>query len=110
MPFPVLPADMREAKKVEGLRFAFPSSFPALFGKPPELNQARLVWIKFQPKLPQPRPETLQKTNRVRLMLETQDGIVRVADCYHLTSGILLAPEVHPEIENIMKIDIGEDR
>ena len=39
VPFPVLPADVRESKKVERLRFAFPCSFPVLFGKPPELDQ-----------------------------------------------------------------------
>jgi hypothetical protein len=68
--FPVLPTDMREAKKVEGLRFALSSSFPVLFGIPPELDQARLVWMKFQPKFPQSCPEILQKTIRVSLMLE----------------------------------------
>ena len=62
---------MREAKKVEGLRFALPSSFPVLLGIPPELDQARLVWMKFQPKFPLPCLEILQKTIRVCLMLET---------------------------------------
>jgi hypothetical protein len=62
---------MREAKKVERFRFAFPSSFPVLFGKPAELNPARFVWMQFQPKLPQPFPEILQKTIRVCLMLES---------------------------------------
>jgi hypothetical protein len=31
-PVPILPADMREAKEVEGLRLALPSAFPVLFG------------------------------------------------------------------------------
>jgi hypothetical protein len=71
VPFPVLPADVREAKKVERLRFAFPSSFPVRFGKPPELDQTRLVGMEFQPKLPQSLPEILQKTLRVCSMLES---------------------------------------
>jgi hypothetical protein len=37
---PIFPADMREAKEVKGLRLAFPSSFPVLFGVPPELDPA----------------------------------------------------------------------
>ena len=45
LPVPVFPADMREPQKVERLRLAFPSSFPVLFGKPPELNPARFVWV-----------------------------------------------------------------
>ena len=51
-PLPALPADMREAKKVKRLRFAFPSRFPVPFGIPPELDQSRLVLMKFQSKLP----------------------------------------------------------
>ena len=60
--FPVLPADVREAKEIERLRFAFPSLFPVSFGKSPEFDQTRFVWMEFQPKLPQPLPKTLQKT------------------------------------------------
>ena len=73
--FPVLPADVREAKKVKCLRFAFPSLFLVPFGKPPELDQARFVWMEFQPKLAQPFPKTLQKTVCVCLMLESQDRV-----------------------------------
>jgi len=71
VPFPVLPADVREPKKVERLRFAFPSSFPVLFGKPPELDQTRLVGMEFQPELSQSLPELLQESLRVRPMLES---------------------------------------
>src|SRR5258708_33232223 len=53
-PIPILPADLREAKEVEGLRLAFPSSFPVLFGIPPELDPARLFRVQFQSELPQP--------------------------------------------------------
>ena len=65
--FPVLPAAMREARKVEGLRLPFPSAFPILSGKPPELGQSYLVGMLFQPKLPRPLPELPRKTLRVRL-------------------------------------------
>ncbi len=108
--FPVLPADVREAKEIECLRFAFPSLFPVPFGKPPELDQTRFVWMEFQPKLAQPVPKTLQKTIRVCLMLESQDSIVRIANHHHLALRKLLAPDVYPEIENMMKIDVGKDR
>jgi hypothetical protein len=50
-PVPVLPADMREAQKIERLGLAFSSLFPALFGITPELDPARLVRVQFQPKL-----------------------------------------------------------
>src|SRR6516225_2301569 len=61
VPLPVLPADMREAQKVERFRLPFSPVFPILFGVPPELDLARLVRMQCQPKLPQPLPEILQK-------------------------------------------------
>ena len=44
-PQSVLPADVREAQKVERLRLPFSSSFPVLFGKPAEFDPARLIWV-----------------------------------------------------------------
>ena len=64
---------MREAQKVERFRLTFPSSFPVQLGVPPELKPARFVRMQFQPKLPQPFPEVLQKAVGLRLRLETQD-------------------------------------
>jgi hypothetical protein len=58
-PIPVLPADVREAQKVERLGLSFPSSFPAIFGEPPELDPARFFWMQSQPKLSQPFPKVL---------------------------------------------------
>jgi len=49
---PGLPADVREAQKVERLRLIFSSSFPVQLGIPPELNPARFIGMQFQPKLP----------------------------------------------------------
>ena len=60
-PVPVLPADMRESQKVERLGFPFSSLFPVSFGKPPELNPARFVWVQFQSKLQQPLPKFHQE-------------------------------------------------
>src|SRR5665213_2293919 len=85
---PVLPADMREAKEVEGLRLAFSSSFPVLFGIPPELDPARLFRVQLQPELPQPFSQLLAKTACVSFPLEAEDDIIRIAEDDHLTSRI----------------------
>jgi len=45
-----------EAQEIERLGFVFSSTFPVLFGKPPELDPARLIWVEFQSKLPQTFP------------------------------------------------------
>ena len=64
---------MREAKEVEGLRLAFPSSFPVLFGIPPEVGPARLVRMQFQSELPQPFSQALAKTVCVGTPLEAEE-------------------------------------
>ena len=50
-PFPVLPADVRKAQKVEPPGFSFSALLPVWFGMPSELDPARLVWVEFQPEL-----------------------------------------------------------
>ena len=70
-PVPGLPADVREAQKVERLGLAFSSPFPVRVGKPPELDPARLVGMEFQSKLPQPFPQILQESVGFSLVLES---------------------------------------
>src|SRR5882757_8726699 len=101
---------MREAKEVEGLRLAFPSSFPVLFGIPPELDPERLFRMQLQSELPQPFSQALAKTVRVRTPLEAEDDVVRIAEHDHLASRTLLAPDIHPEIKHIVEIDVGKER
>ena len=48
LPYPVLPADVREAEKIERVGLPFSSTFPVLFSKSPELDPARLIWVQFQ--------------------------------------------------------------
>src|ERR1700726_2662808 len=108
-PPPVLSADVREAQEVECLWLSFPSLLPVSFGKKPELDPARLVWVEFQSKVLQLLPQVLQKTVCVLLVLKTQDRVVRIADDDHLAERLLPAPSVHPQGEKIMQGDISEE-
>ena len=45
-PYPVLPADVREAEEIERVGFPFSSAFPVLFSKSTELDPARLIWVQ----------------------------------------------------------------
>jgi hypothetical protein len=105
---PVFPADMRESQKVECFWLTLPSSFPFLFGKPPELDPARLIRVKLQPKLLEPFPEILQETIQFGPVLEAKNAVVGVSDDDHVPVCILLAPHVRPEIEDIVQIDVGK--
>jgi|SRR5580700_9431227 len=100
---------MREAQKIERLGFSLSSLFPILLGKAPELDPARFVWVKFQTKLLQSLPEVLQEAVCVCLILETQDGVIRVADDHHLALRPSLAPGVHPEVETVVQIYVRKE-
>ena len=106
LPPPVLPADVRETQKVERLRLTFSSSFPLELGKRPELDPARFVRMQFQSKLPQPFPEILQKAVGFRLRLEPEDRIIGIAHDDHVSSRVVFAPRLHPEVKDVMQIDI----
>src|SRR5271169_2275849 len=85
LPPPVLPADMREAQKVERLGLTFSSAFPVQFGKRPELDPARFIGMEFQPKLPQPFPEVLQEAVGLRLGLKPEDRVVGIPHHDHVS-------------------------
>jgi hypothetical protein len=83
LPIPGFPADMRETQKTERLGLTFSSLLPVKFGKPPELDPARLIRMKLQSKLLQPLREVFPETVRICLVLEAQYDVVRVADDNH---------------------------
>jgi hypothetical protein len=55
--------------------------------------------VEFQSILFQPLPEVLQKAVCVRLVLEAEDHVVRIADDDHLAARLFLAPGVYPEVK-----------
>ena len=68
------PTEVGETQKVKGLRLSFSALFPALSGEAPELDQARLLRMQFQPELPQAFPEFVQETFCFGPLLEPQHG------------------------------------
>src|SRR6516164_6183480 len=101
-----LPADMREAQEAERFGLAFSSLFPVWFGKPPELDPARLIWMQFQSKLLQPFREMFPEAVCIGLILKTQDDVVRVPYDHHLALCPFLAPDVHPKVESVVQVNV----
>ena len=73
---PRLPADVREAKEVEGLRLPLAELDTLHGGEPPEPEQARLVGVQFQRKHPQSLAEFYEEPRGVRLPLESDQEII----------------------------------
>src|ERR1035438_7117400 len=101
---------MRESQEVEHLGLPFPSLFPISFGELPELDQARLVWVQFQPELPQSLPKFCEETICIRPVLKSEYIVIRVSDNDDIASRALPAPDVHPQVEHVMQIDVREQR
>jgi hypothetical protein len=76
----------------------------------PKFDQARLVWVQLQSKLPQAFPPFLEESLSVRAVLKSQNTIVSITDHYHFPCGPMLPPVLYPKIENIMQIDIRKQR
>jgi hypothetical protein len=78
-------------------------------------NSIRRVWSGWSSKLPQSLSQVFQKVIGVRLILESHDGVIGIPDYgipdYHdLALRILPAPDVHPEIETVVQVNIREER
>src|ERR1700676_4288013 len=77
------PTNVSETQKVEGFRLPFFPLLPSFSGIAPEFNQARLLWVQFQPELPQSFPQLLQKPFCVFPALEPEHTVVGVAHDNH---------------------------
>jgi hypothetical protein len=62
--------DVREPQEIKGLWLPFSIPLPIFGSKPPELNQAGLVGMQFQPVFPQSFLQLLPETLRFFLVLE----------------------------------------
>ena len=107
---PEMPTIMGEPQKYEGLRFSLTTPFSVSEGKPPKLNQPRLVRMQFQTELHQPLLKITQKPLGVSPILKTQHKIIGVADHYDIARCHFLAPSFHPQIEYLMQVHIREQR
>src|SRR4029077_3109921 len=101
-----LPADMREPKKVEGLRFALASLLAVARRMPSKLDQASLSFMQLQLEFAQPFTQLSLEPVSVLPMLEADNEVVRISHNDHCSSCFLLPPSLHPLVEYVVKIDV----
>ena len=101
------PTYVGETQKVEGFRLLLFQLLPSFSGIAPEFNQARLLWVQFQPEFPQPFLQLLQKQFCVFFSLEPQHAVVGVAHDNHVTARLLLPPCFCPQIQYVMQVEIS---
>src|SRR5437879_6488799 len=93
-----LPANMREAQKVEGFRLPFAPLLPVLGRKASKLQESRFLRVEFQIELLHPRLQFSQEPLGLRLVLESQHHVIGIAHRYHLATGDLPLPGLNPFI------------
>jgi hypothetical protein len=110
LPFPAPLADMRKPKKIESGRHLPTRLFRFRQGLPPKRNQSSLIWVKRQSVLCESLGEHIQHPLRILAKLKAQNEVIGVPNFV----GLTLQPGLHlllePLIENIVKIDIGQQR
>src|SRR6267142_4582092 len=106
----LLPADVREAKKVECLRLPLATPFSSFSSVAAKLDYARFLGMQFQFELGEPRRQFLMKPYGVRLVLKTHDEVISPSHNYYVARGFCLAPVLHPEVEHVVQVDVSQQR
>src|SRR5208282_2985658 len=102
--------DVGKAEEVKGFRFAKPMGFALGRRKAAKLDQSGLVRMERQGVFRHALFEVRQKPYGLGATLEPHDGVVGVSHDDHLASGVACSPLLDPEVENIVEIDVGQQR
>src|SRR4029077_21248110 len=110
MPLPSFPAAMRKTQEVKRLRCAATTVSPILLRKAAKLDDTRFVGVQLKP---EPRESFAQFRTKLLCfisMLEPRHEVIGKADEDYLPARLLLSPSLDPEVENIVEIDIRQQR
>src|ERR1051325_3106181 len=110
LPLSRLATAMREAQKVEGLRFPLATRFALLGSSAAKLNDARFLGMQFQPEPGEALCQFMMKLLGILLVLKTHHEVIGPADDYHVAFGLCLAPVLHSEVEHVVQIDVSQQR
>jgi len=108
--FFVFPQMWVKPRKIERLGLPDATLLPFPGGVAPELDQSRLVGMQLQAELREPFAKVSKEPLRVSLMLETGNKVIGETDDDHVTVRVPTSPLPGPPVEDIMQIDIGEQR
>ena len=103
---PVLPADVREAQKIERLRLGDPAALSVSGGEPSELDQPRLLRMQLQSELREPVAEIGEEPLGVLTMLEAHHVVVGEPREDHVPARVTPAPLVGPQVKDVMQVDV----
>ena len=96
-------------RKSESLRLPLSPLLTLLGRVATKADQPGLRRVQRQFELAQPFLEIIEERLRLMLVLEADNGVVRIADDDHVASR-LAAPAMGPQIKHVMQVDVRQDR
>jgi hypothetical protein len=76
----------------------------------PKRNEARLLGVQLQAKDGQTLRQVSLEPLCVRAMLKPEHDVVGVPDDEHVTAGMPLPPLLGPQVEDVVQVDVCEQR
>jgi hypothetical protein len=101
---------VREAEEVEGLRFPVATRSSVRVGEATEFDEARLVGMQCQPESREPFAQRPEEALGLLTMLEAHDKVISEPHHDDRAARVPLPPSLDPEVEDIVEIDIGQQR
>jgi len=105
-----LPTVVGEAQEVERRRFSRATLLPISDSIAPELDQPGLLRMEFQSEPRQPPLELFKEPHSVSFQLEAKHKIVGIANDDDLALSHSPAPDIYPQIEDVVQLHVGEQR
>src|SRR6266478_6490194 len=107
---PLLYANMRKSEEVERLRLPFSTPLPLVDRMRTELQQSRFLGMQLQVELLHAFREFRPELLGIRLAVKSNHDIVRKTNHDDLAVRPLLTPCLDPQVEYVMKVDVGQQR
>src|SRR5262249_3431475 len=110
VPLPSFTAAVRKAQEVERFRFAVATLSSILFRKAAKLDNARFVGVQLKTEPREALAQFCQKPLGFMAMLESGNKVIRETHEDYFPARLLLSPALNPKVENIVEIDVRQQR
>jgi hypothetical protein len=108
--FSGFPADVREAQKVEALRFPVATVSPILVRIAAKFDEPRFLGMQLKAKLRESFADFREESLGLLSMLEPNDEVIGETHDDHVTLRLRLSPLLDPKVEYVVQIDVGQKR
>jgi len=107
---PRLRAAMREAQKIEGLRFPVATDSPILVCEATEFEESRFVGMQRQSEPREALAQVGEEAVSFHPVLESDDEVIGKAHDNDVALRVPRSPSLDPEVEDIVQVDVRQQR